>query len=95
MLMEKHPVKPGTVVHIPQRQRNEAEKRRGAHDVEDTKEDQILRQRNIIRTLIGVLAVMSVVLLLTAGILLHMMNQESAGKNIGKNYTTVDTTNRP
>ena len=95
VLMEKHPVKPGTVVHIPQRQRKEADKHHGARDVEDAKENQILRQRNVIRALIGVLAVMSVVLLLTAGMLLHVMNRESAGKDIGKNYTTTDTTDRP
>lgn len=95
VIMEKHPVKPGTAIHIPQREKIDPEKRRGAQDMEDAKEGQIQRQRSIIRMLIGVLAVMSLILLLTAGMLLHMMNERNTGKTIGKNYTTVDTTNRP
>ena len=94
-IMEKHPVKPGVVIHIPQREKIDPEKRRGAQDIEDAKEGQIQRQRSVIRMLAGVLAVMSVILLLTAGMLLHVMNEKSTGKAIGKNYTTVDTTNRP
>ena len=94
-IMQKYPIKPGTAIHIPQREKIDPEKRRAAQDIEDAKDSQIQRQRSVIRMLIGVLAVMSAILLLTAGILLHMMNENDISKSIGKNYTTVDTTNRP
>lgn len=87
--MQAYPIKPGTVVQIPSRPVYEEEKkqpgkRRGAKPA-----DQVRRLRITIRWLWATIAVLFVVLGLTAFLLVHTLDSEPAAQNPGCNYTTV------
>ena len=47
------------------------------------------------RILALIIAVLSIVLLLTAGMLIHTLEQDKGTPSIGKNYTTTDSATRP
>lgn len=91
-LMEKHPVKPGVAVHLPHRDPTPQEKKPAVRHREPTAAEQVERLRKTVRWLLGMIAVLSVLLLLTAGMLLQIMDKTSVVKNIGKNYTTNSST---
>lgn len=87
-LMEKYPVKPGIAIHLPQRDSVPQEKKTPARHREPTAAEQAEHLRKMIRWLLGMIAVLSVLLVLTAGMLLHIMSKDTPAGNIGKNYTT-------
>ena len=91
-LMEKHPVKPGIAVHLPHRDPAPQEKRPAARHREPTAAEQAEQLRKTIRWLLGMIGVLSILLLLTAGALLQVMDKAPVVKNIGKNYTTHTST---
>lgn len=91
-LMEKHPVKPGIAVHLPRRNLAAQEKRASVRHREPTPAEQLAHLRKTVRWLLGMIAVLSVLLLLTAGMLLQVMDNTPVVKNIGKNYTTNTST---
>ena len=94
-LMEKHPVKPGIAVHLPHREPSPQEKKPAVRHREPTPAEQVVRLRKVIRWLFAMIAVLSVLLLLTAGMLLHIMGKSPVAADIGKNYTTAGTKTQP
>ena len=94
-VMEKYPVKPGTAIHLLHRPAAHAEKKQPQRHREPTAAEQVEHLRGMFRWLFGIIAVLSVLLLLTAGILLHEISKETPTGTIGKNYTTVGTGTQP
>lgn len=93
-VMQAYPVKPGIPVHLPKREHRAAEKKAPVQR-ESTAAEQLQQLRRAMRWLLGVVAVLAVMLLFTAGMLIHTLEQESANSNIGRNYTTADSATRP
>ncbi len=93
-VMQHYPVKPGIPVQLPQRGTRPSEKKQSPSLQEPTAAEQVLQLRTMIRWLLGVIAVLSVILLLTAGMLIHTLEQDKGSSSIGKNYTT-DSATRP
>lgn len=94
-LMEKYPVKPGIAIHLPHRNAASPEKKASLQRREPTAAEQVEHLRKTVRWLLGMIAVLSVLLLLTAGMLLHVMDKKPASGNLGKNYTTSGTGTQP
>ena len=85
-VMEAHPIKPGTVVHILPR----PEKKRQVYQ-EPTKAELLTKSRKTIKWLLGLVALLSVLLILMAGMLLRTISEDTGPTApIGRNYTTVD-----
>lgn len=88
--MEKHPVKPGTPVKIPYRDTNTASKKLNRRRVL-TLEEQVIRMRVLVRTLIALLGAITVVL----GIFVWLYFQQiQTSKDLpetskGTNYTVI------
>lgn len=93
-VMQNYPVKPGIPVQLPQRERHASEKKQASLQ-EPTAAEQVLQLRTMVRWLLGAIAVLSIVLLLTAGMLIHTLEQDKGMPSIGKNYTTTDSATRP
>ena len=86
--MAKHPVKPGAVIHLTQREVPLSDKKSAARSREDTPQDQLLQLRKMIRWLIATIALLSLLLCSAAGMLVHTLTEENATPAIGRNYTT-------
>lgn len=94
-VMDRYPVKPGTVVHIPSRPAVPATKATQASPAAALSE-LITRQRTLIRWLASIAALLSVLLLITAAMLIQTLQaDQSALPAIGKNYTTSTTARNP
>ena len=91
--MSRYPVKPGTVIHLPKRQTS-PEKIVDLYQEPDHKK-KIAGLQKTVRFLAALVAVLSVLLTVTAFMLLHTMSEEPAAVPIGRNYTTVDTSAQP
>lgn len=84
-----YPVKPGTALQL--HPRNAAAERKAVPRFRTpTPAEQIQQLRGSVRWLSLTVAVLSVVLCLTAAMLIHTLNTPAEDKQIGKNYTTVD-----
>lgn len=94
-LMEKYPVKPGIAIHLPRRDSIVQEKKAVIRHREPTAAEQLTHLQKTVRWLLGMIAILSILLLLTAGMLLHIMSKDSPAGNIGRNYTTSDIGTRP
>jgi hypothetical protein len=94
-VMQDYPVKPGIPVHLPQRGARTLEKKQADDLHEPTPSQQLHQLRILIRWLLGIIAVLSVILLLTAGMLIHTLEQDTGNPAIGKNYTTTDSATKP
>ncbi len=93
-VMQDYPVKPGIPIHLPKRESRAAEKKSPAQR-DPTSSDQLRGLRTTIRWLLGVVAVLSLLLLFTAGMLIHTLEQDPVLPNFGRNYTTADSATRP
>ena len=93
-VMEQYPVKPGTVVHLPQRQTVSEANTPGDYD-ESTTAAQLVQQRGMIRWLTGIIAALSVLLVITAVLLIHSLDNGPELPVIGRNYTTNTTAPKP
>ena len=91
----KYPVKPGTVVQLPSREQRSSDKKQPQRRREDSTAELLAQQQKTIRWLFAVVAVLSVLLLFTAGMLLRLMDKDSSTNAIGKNYTTATSADRP
>lgn len=92
--MERYPVKPGTVVHIPHRK--PVQDAAVTTDFEEsTLSQQLSSQRTLIRWLTTAIAGLSILLVITAILLIHTLEKENALPMIGRNYTTSTTVNKP
>ena len=89
-VMEQYPVKPGTVVHIlcrPPRTENKA-----IDSFDQSAQTELLsQQRSMIRWLTAAIALLSVLLVITAVLLLHTLDNQQTLPAIGRNYTTGNT----
>ena len=93
-IMEQYPVKPGTVVHLLRRQPLWDAK--AASDFEEVNpSEQLAHQRSMIRWLTAVIAGLSVLLLLTAVLLIHTLDKDQPIPVIGRNYTTSTSAQKP
>lgn len=94
-VMDRYPVKPGTVASIPSRPAASAVKARPSNPVAALNE-LISRQRTLIRWLAGITALLTVLLLGTAAFLFQTMSANTPSTpTIGRNYTTSTTSNNP
>ena len=87
--MAKHPVKPGTPVHLPVRPASE---KAASRKRERTPAQVIGDLQKMIRWLTVTIAILSVLLCATAVFLLHALDAQNAKSAPGRNYT-VDTSN--
>lgn len=91
-IMEDYPIKPGTVVHLPHRRPQREIK---TIDFEETTQSaQLASQRGMIRWLTGIIAALSVLLVITAVLLLHSLEKAQLPV-IGRNYTTTTSVQKP
>ncbi len=88
--MAKHPIKPGTPVHLPIRPTTH--EKAAARTRERTPSQAIAELRRMIRWLTVTIAVLSLLLCATAVFLLHTLDAQSENNRPGRNYT-VDTSN--
>lgn len=86
-VMDQHPVRPGTVIHLPQRQPEKKIVRRAA----PTQAEQLARVRMQLRWMARLAGLMAVLAILLAGMLLHTLSKEQKPV-IGRNYTTTTAT---
>lgn len=94
-VMEKYPVKPGAAIQIPKRDTANADKKAAARHREPTPSEMIQRLSRMIRWLTAIIAVLSILLLLTAGMVLHLTKETTPTGTIGKNYTTSTSATKP
>ena len=87
-VMERYPVKPGTVAQIPNRSAIQAEKKSQPHKREPSPAEQLAHLRGVLRWMTVTVVILSLLLCLTAGILLHLINNDTANYGIGQNYIT-------
>lgn len=93
--MQKYPVKSGMAIQLPQRETTHPERKSPAHHREPEAAEQIAHLRKMIRWLIGMLALLSVLLLMVAGMLLHVLEKDTSTGIIGRNYTTSTQETQP
>lgn len=95
-VMEQRPIKPGTSAQIPERPVYTPERRTAQHYTASPAE-QIKQLRETLRWMAITIVALSVILMLTAGMLIytltHSTNQPEAG-NLGRNYTSETTGSR-
>lgn len=85
--MEHYPVKPNTVVQLPQRSAEPTPKK-APKKRELTPEEQLVRLRKSVRWLALLLAVSLLAFAFTTSVLLHLINTREEGNSIGQNYST-------
>ena len=91
--MASYPVKPGTVIQLPQR-KAEPQKKSASRRRQLSPEEQVLRQKKTIRWL-WVTVIMLVLLLgLSVSLLFHIKQEQPSTETIGQNYMTRDTRTR-
>ena len=93
--MERDPVRPGTAIQLPvQRQRPAAHKPpRRVRAI--SPEEQIGHLRKLVRWFAGAVAALSLLLLITAGMLVHTLLNQSKSNDAGRNYTAITSTPQP
>ena len=91
--MANHPVKPGTVIQLPQRKPT-APKKSASRKKQLPPEELVIRQKRTIRWLW--LALISTVLLLglSVALLLHLNQEQPSAETIGQNYMTREDATR-
>lgn len=89
--MARYPVKPGTAVHLPNRQtlKKPANRKRAL-----TAEEQALLLKRTVKRLIVAIVILTIALCLTTASLLHSLLGGETVSIIGKNYT-IDTNQSP
>jgi hypothetical protein len=93
-IMEQYPVKPGTVVHIPRRHTLPVSATKVDYE-ESRLSEQVAQQRGLIRWLTSIIAGLSILLVITAVLLLHTLTPEQQVPAIGRNYTTNTVADKP
>lgn len=85
-VMQRYPVKPGTAIHLPSREIPILEKKPVRQKEEAN--DQLSQLKTLTRWLTAAIALLSLLLCISAGMLLQLLQNQSAKPAIGKNYTT-------
>ena len=91
--MEKHPVRPGTAVHLPTRKPQTAPKKAAHKKKALSPEDQIYHLRRALRRMYLCVTVLILVLGMATALLIHEIQARDLPV-IGQNYT-IDTTRQP
>ncbi len=94
-MMRNHPVKPGTVIHLPHREAPGTERPLPDAQWETSSSDQLFRLRKLIRWLTATIALLSVLLCLAAGMLVYTLKSDAPTSTIGRNYTTTQENANP
>lgn len=94
-IMQQYPVKPGTAIHLPPRNYTSSDKRQHEKNRTPSQEDAVTQLRGMIHWLTAAIALLSVLLLLTASMLIHTLSKDNAPTMIGRNYTTANSANQP
>lgn len=87
--MANYPVKPGTVIQLPQR-KPAVPKKAGSRKRQLSPEEQVVRQKKTIRWLSICLASTILLLCLSVALLLHLGQEQTSEETIGQNYMTRD-----
>lgn len=88
-VMKQYPIKPGTVIQLPQRKAASPKKavsRRRLLSPEET----VVRQRKTIKWLWVALACTLLLLCLSVALLFHLNQEQESAATIGQNYSTRD-----
>ena len=91
--MARYPVKPGTVIQLPQR-KAAAPKKPLFRKRLLTPEEQVIRQKKTIRWLAVMLACTVLLLCLSVALLFRLHSTQETPETIGQNYVTRDTRSR-
>ena len=94
-VMQAHPVKPGTVIHLPNRDASALDKKPVPEQWEDRPDDQLQKLRILTRWLTAAIALLSLLLCIAAGMLVHTLNTNVKTPTIGRNYTTAQDNINP
>lgn len=94
-VMRNHPVKPGTVIHLPQRDPASYDKTPSAEQWEERPDDQLLKLRRLTRWLTATIALLSLLLCIATGMLIRTLYEEQPSSVIGRNYTTAQEKPNP
>lgn len=93
--MEKYPVKQGVAVHLPHRESAVPAKKAALRKRNLSVEEQVSLLKKTTRRLIAALVLLSVVLVLTTGLLVHnLLDTKPASSAVGRNYT-INTNQQP
>ena len=89
LVMQSHPVKPGTAIHIPNRPsaKNSTSRKKVL-----SPEEQVLRLKKIIRRMFLVILSLVILLGLAVGSTVYLIRQQDFLSGLGKNYSTVTST---
>lgn len=93
-IMEQYPINPGTVVHLPRRQTIPENNQRTDFE-EPTQAEQLDHQRKLIRWLTTIVAGLSLLLVITAVMLIRTLDKAQSLPMIGRNYTTSTSAQKP
>ena len=92
--MEQYPVKPGTAIQLPHHE--DAPFSRKAYRRMPTAEEQLSHMGKTVRFLGLLVAVLSLLLCLTAGFLIHTLQDRPVMPgDMGRNYTAVPSSDEP
>lgn len=93
--MARYPVKPGTIVHLPHREAMSNDKASSLEQWGEQPDDQLQKLHALTRWLTATIALLSVLLCLAAGMLVHTLKTNTPASTIGKNYTITHETTIP
>lgn len=94
-IMEKYPVKSGTAISLPHRETADSLKKAAQRKRNLSAEEQLGMMKKTTRRLIAALAVLSVILALCTGLLIHnLLDRNPEPSAVGRNYT-INTNQRP
>ena len=94
-VMQSYPVKPGTVIHLPNRETSAPEKKPAPEQWEEHTDDQLPKLRRLTRWLTATIALLSLLLCIATGMLIHALNMDANSSAIGRNYTTAQEKTNP
>lgn len=89
--MAEYPVKPGTPVVLPQRPTVVEDKKPAHRKRPLSHKEQLARLHKLIRGLAITVAVLAVALSVAIVLLVRSLQQPDVSEDVGRNYTTVDT----
>lgn len=91
--MEKYPVKPGTVIHIPARSQ-EPEKKQPRRKKDLSAEEQLANARSLVRNMTATILALITALIVMVSVLLYTLfqPQQDIQSPTGRNYSTTAPT---
>ena len=91
--MQKYRVSPNAVVHLPRR--NVDLEKKPVYEKEQTEADVIIHLKRMIRWMALTIGILTLLLCLMAGLLFNSLSAPAPQTDIGKNYSTFDTSTTP